>query len=566
MASKVGRELAGKGFLPRDLPPVFTSKSFGANYTAIVKSMAAGIPKKWTQYEPYSMPRAKIGRRIAGIVNPIPFVGLSEVISVNWKDIKKIFAKSKISFSKPSFKSKDRAISESDFRGFRNSQVTESAGFSFALHADFSRFFPTLYTHAIEWAIHSKATAKASIRSKSVIPLWGKLADEYIRSMQDGQTQGIPIGPDTSYIIAELVACAIDDRLRVLLKSKLHGGRIIDDYVIFFESRVSAEKALSALARATREYQVELNPEKTRIAQVADESRESWAYRLADYSPQVGISQQSRAIVKYTDQAISLFSLIGNQSIGRYAIKVISGEVIHPKNLDIAFACLMRLSRLSPNSMSDVAKFCVSYHKLGFSYKKAAIDRFVLSGLDVALDLGHDSEATWLLWMALEMHIKLNVSVTKKISASNSSPVLLLGKAAENAKLTRGVTQKVFSAKLKPIDLESQNWLLAYEGAMRGWFGWKKADLLTSSLKELSLRDIYFLDLKTSSSRIIKAKKDASNVNFDDMNFSDLDEYFETEIEDDGYDFVADEDEPDEDDMRREYTLEEIKKIFESAP
>src|SRR5690606_26294321 len=100
---------------------------------------------------------------------------------------------------------------DSDFRGFRDGQITRSSGFGAALYADFSRYFPTIYTHALEWAVHGKAASKAALRSKPKRILWGSELDTYVRCMQDGQTQGLPIGPDTSYILAELLGSAIDE-------------------------------------------------------------------------------------------------------------------------------------------------------------------------------------------------------------------------------------------------------------------------------------------------------------------------------------------------------------------
>jgi hypothetical protein len=259
MASRIGKSLASRGLFPRDLPPSFSSADLGSNYAQLVKVLGQQRLEKWTAMEPFSAPRSKTGRRIFSLVNPIPFIGLSQQISLNWKDITQVFKKSSISFSRPVFNSKARAIRDSDFRGFRDCQVTRSAGYSYALHADFSRFFPTIYTHAIEWAVRTKPVAKAALRrARGQQPHWSAKLDKYVQCMQEGQTQGLPTGPDTSYVLAELMASAIDSTLATSLGAPLVGGRLIDDYVLFFETRGQAEKALAALSRACREFQVDL--------------------------------------------------------------------------------------------------------------------------------------------------------------------------------------------------------------------------------------------------------------------------------------------------------------------
>ena len=46
--------------------------------------------------------------------------------------------------------------------------------------------------------------------------LLGGLLDRNVRTGQDGQTKGLPIGPDTSLLLAETILCAIDSQLQSL--------------------------------------------------------------------------------------------------------------------------------------------------------------------------------------------------------------------------------------------------------------------------------------------------------------------------------------------------------------
>ena len=72
------------------------------------------------------------------------------------------------------------------------------------LTTDLSRFFPTIYTHSVPWAFHSKSVAKKN--KNPTLKYFGNLLDLALRQAQDGQTIGIPIGPDTSHMIAEAIA------------------------------------------------------------------------------------------------------------------------------------------------------------------------------------------------------------------------------------------------------------------------------------------------------------------------------------------------------------------------
>ena len=97
-------------------------------------------------------------------------------------------------------------------------------------------FFPTIYTHTIPWALHTKPVAKANKgKGKKSPQLLGNLLDIRCMSLQDGQTIGLPIGPDTSHILAELIRVAIDLELHSQLSSWPPGFRYVDDFFLFFQ-------------------------------------------------------------------------------------------------------------------------------------------------------------------------------------------------------------------------------------------------------------------------------------------------------------------------------------------
>ncbi|MCV5837901.1 RNA-directed DNA polymerase, partial [Escherichia coli] len=74
---------------------------------------------------------------------------------------------------------------------------------------DISRFYHSIYTHSIAWTYHTKDISKRN-RSNS---LFGNVLDKHSQDSQDGQTIGLPIGPDTSLIIAESLLSNIDLKL-----------------------------------------------------------------------------------------------------------------------------------------------------------------------------------------------------------------------------------------------------------------------------------------------------------------------------------------------------------------
>src|SRR5690606_6893458 len=88
--------------------------------------------------------------------------------------------------------------------------------------------------------------------------------DVLFRSVANNQTIGLPIGPDTSRLMAEVILGRIDTTLRQKFRS-LRGLRFIDDYELVVNSRSEADAVLMELQRLLNEYELELNPAKTAI-------------------------------------------------------------------------------------------------------------------------------------------------------------------------------------------------------------------------------------------------------------------------------------------------------------
>lgn len=123
----------------------------------------------------------------------------------------------------------------------------------------------------------------------------------------------------------------------------------------------------------------------------------------------------------------------------------------------------------------------------------------------------------------------------------NASIVVLLGKVGELQGLCEKLKRTHFGKQPTAEHFQEANWLLAYEGSMQGWFGWNAAMIKGSILEPLANAGVSFLDLKTSVPSLIKIKQ-TFDGELDDIEFDELDEYFEPSVESDAYDSMSDDD------------------------
>jgi hypothetical protein len=195
-----------KGYLPQELPPCFSSTDF-ANKASSLTLPSAG---KWSYPAKFSLTRAGGLRRSAEIPNPFSQYFLAEECSAHWPQLQRLSAQSPISLSRPVRGLAARSLSyKRPIAEWGRELVARMPGGRLTLRTDISQFYPSIYTHAVDWAIRVKKKAKLDIHGAGL----GPNLDKLLRNSRGRQTIGLSVGPDTSWLIAEVVLARIDAEL-----------------------------------------------------------------------------------------------------------------------------------------------------------------------------------------------------------------------------------------------------------------------------------------------------------------------------------------------------------------
>lgn len=160
-----------------------------------------------------------------------------------------------------------------------------SLDFEYIVHTDLVDCYPSLYTHSIPWALHTRKTAKTHRK-----PGWpiGNVIDTHIRAMRNGQTNGIPQGSVLMDFIAEMVLGYADSLLsNRICDERIEDYQILryrDDYRIFVNNPQDGEKILKCLTEVMIGLGLNLKPEKTRassevIRSSIKKDKLDWLYR-----------------------------------------------------------------------------------------------------------------------------------------------------------------------------------------------------------------------------------------------------------------------------------------------
>jgi hypothetical protein len=451
-----------RGYFPKELPPAFYTNRF-AKYACSKGGRAVLTAYKpadnFTECVKYLLALPGGHRRELRIPHPASYTDIAILIAENLKRIISIAGKSSFAVSKPHFTPKGRRafrpdISPSDLATER---AARRAGATHLLKADVSQFYPSLYTHAVGWAIDPKLREKAHWKNWKLL---GKRLDQYLMNMDGKLSQGIPIGTDVSYLLAECVLSRVDSSLPI---AKERGYRWFDDYEIAFETRDEAESCMKFLGRELARFRLRVNPIKSRIISLPSPADEEWQQLLVQTGGKSHID--SRGMVKHFDSAFRLREQYPDSPVLLYALGVLFGiSCPNPKVGRIAQSCMSQALLSEPGAAQKAFALLSYWRTNGFP-----VDAKLVTQTVNRLILRHEaggvsSDVSWALSFCIDQNVTLDSKSAKVLSDAEDDCIALQALHMWSIGLLPKGFSKVQIAKLiKNADLDREHWLICYE-------------------------------------------------------------------------------------------------------
>lgn len=462
--------LLGQGYFARQLPPPFSTATFaaavGESPRDFRNTIADHIFKRQARLYTYSLARPGQLRRLLGIPNPAFHFLVSLKLAHLFEDFEAEHqgATIDISLGFPKFQTDRRTRAfelSTDWDEMPARRLRARSRGKYLIKADIARFFPSIYTHSIAWALHGKETAKSNRFDYS---LDGNLLDLYVRNAQDGQTLGIPIGPDTSFLISEKILLGIDASIRRRLTERnISYFHRVDDYEFVCTSRQEADLCLAVLQEVLKEYELELNTLKTQVFPLPQDIQETEVALLRNFD--MNDRPIRRELLQYYDLAFDAYRRHPKGTL-KYAIKRIPTEDFFDETIiDFMMQCML----LEPGTTEAVFIWLAKAERIrniDGTALSACLSRIILEHSV----LGHTSEVAWAMWGFLLLQEPIPDDVTRAILKMNDSVVLLLALDARKKRLlsSRNLTSHVRNNMTGP-NLYGQQWLLSYEAAHQSW-------------------------------------------------------------------------------------------------
>ena len=535
------KDLIERGYFPKELPPPFDTSDLAADIDATLNSWttifdnntlinsptfeliqtAGEDPKQFkdrkkahratfiSKYNSskatiYSISKGTLSRRFLQIPNPKHFSLLAEKIVSRWIDYEAIFKLSDYSQSYPipEIAPDKRAVStfSKGVADFRNSLLKISIDKLIEVRVDISKFYPTIYTHSIAWALLGKEKAKyyfnernnlntliANGDTDAALYKYAESVDEAIRACQERQSIGIPIGPDTSHIIAEIVACRIDSILKSRLSAiELKACRYYDDYYLYVSSMDEADKVLKELQLLLSEFQLEINEAKVGIRKFPFAFEDEFAASLRSFDFKK--TNQSYRIKDYFSLIWSFAerNLKRTDWIFKYSLKIFENPtiVIQKSSWKVFEDLIIKTALIEPAILDILTKVFITYQSYLDADSIIKLKNLVNRTIKEHCPVQHNFEIAWALWIAKTFKIEIEEqSANDIIDTRDSISNLILLDLINNSSLVKGHPRvNDLEAELRGNILMTERWLLAYEGVKKGWLVPAQTDLLNDNL------------------------------------------------------------------------------------
>ncbi len=395
-------------------------------------------------------------------------IQLSERLEADWPTLSAHYATSTLSHSTPDLsaniggRSVGRKLSMS---GLPFERAKCRATNRYSVVTDISTCYPSIYTHSIPWALGGKSAAKVNQTNPN---FHGNEIDRLVRNGQDRQTIGIPIGPDTSFLVAEAVLTSADKQLATSLgKSSF---RYVDDYECCFRTLAEAEAALGDIENVLNQYELQLNPRKTEIRELPIPIEPTWVSELRVFQIRASGSNQQFDLTEYFARAITLAKEYPSDPVLKYSVARLNWIPIDSDNWALLQSLLLQVATTEPGCLSTVLERFVKSAAAGLTIDIDMVGEMLSVVILTHARLGHGSEVAWALFFAMVIETKLSESATREVCKIDDSIVALLALDAN----TRGVMHSAFSTSIwSPYitadDLRAEHWLLAYEAFVKHW-------------------------------------------------------------------------------------------------
>jgi hypothetical protein len=291
---------------------------------------------------------------------------------------------------------------------------------------------------------------------------------------------GIPIGPDTSLALAELILSAIDARFASSMAKHSTGGglpalRMIDDFEYYARTRDEAEDALLAWELAASHFELNINPTKTFIRELPYDLETPWAVTLSQFQfDRSSVATLQNDLVNFFSQAFELASRFKEDGVISRAISIATrnGLAADPRTSSTFMDLLLPAMIAEPSSLKYGYRSLGAVSAAGRTINRTVIQKTLNEIVRFHAPLEHGSEVAWAIFLLHQLSCKLESPVATNLANMEDNICLILLSEMVAEGLIDGAVpdmgKVIQRAEMSGVEADT-DWLLAYESAAHRW-------------------------------------------------------------------------------------------------
>jgi len=339
---------------------------------------------------------------------------------------------------------------------------------------------------------------------------------------------GIPVGPDASFLIGELLLSSIDTRMAQTTEP-VSAARYYDDYELSFLQLADAERALALFQQTLADFNLLANPIKTRIVSLPTTIESPWTGLLSNISVGIGPRRKQR-LIHFFDTVVEQRRLTSDAQVIGYAIARFDEphflQILDWESWLLIQSTLCHLVVNEPSAIVQLIRLLANIEIGDFGlYVDRDLLTETLNQIIVSnAPLGHGSEVCWALWGLIGFGLPVSAPSCRAVSTMPDSVVSLLALDARSRNLTIGaLDDSLWRQLITNGGLYGEHWLLAYEAPMQGWLGSRNeivADPNFSLFEQNNVR--FYTKFKRLTKRVVR-ELDLWSSGYDSSDDSDDD-------------------------------------------
>lgn len=519
------KRILESGYFPKELPPPFETLSFAkksryikVKWESLLKleriqkgsESSTDAKRRFnrdynvkygsSQLVIFSLAKGVFSRRKLGIPNPKQFLDLAISINDNWGLLRDTCKLSNYSQSSPIEYGATRSVrtKSKSWNEFKFELIEKSFNKKVELLLDISQFYPSIYTHSIPWSILGKDRAKRYFKIKNTQKThWKSILatdhyaknyrisdhiDTLVRNCNERQSIGLPIGPDTSFLLAECLGSRIDNEIENKLKDIEYTCiRYYDDYYFYLNSIDAAEIVLKQVQQILNEFQLETNESKVSINTIPFKYTEAWASKISSFNFQKIDKYELRSffsiIYDILDENKSHSTWIVHYALGRFEYGYTRVNKI---SWAVFLSFLLKTLLIDPSNIDQIFKIIISYKEFLNKKSKEKISAVIQTIINDHVNLNHSFEVSWSLWILKSLKIKCPSNILTSVLKTNDSisKIVCLDLINSSLYVGRKPGLSILASTINGSQLFTNEWLLSYESYIKGWLDFKGRNIL----------------------------------------------------------------------------------------